>query len=103
MFENFTGADVCMVLILANIVLGPRWTNDGNLDQNVQDIGLTTLSISQPGWGGSFGSFSPAILLLLLHCVSDQHSSRCTTSLAHYMNKQTNVTAVLLSGGVGLK
>ena len=89
-FENFTGADVCMVLILANIVLGPRWTNDGNLDQNVQDIGLTTLSISQPGWGGSFGSFSPAILLLLLHCVSDQHSSRCTYSLAHFMNKQTN-------------
>ena len=28
-FENFTGADDCMVLILANIVLGPRWTTDG--------------------------------------------------------------------------
>ena len=42
-FENFTGADACMVLILANIVLGPRWTKDGSLDQTVRDIYLTAL------------------------------------------------------------
>ena len=77
-----------------------------NLDQTVlQDTYLTTLYILVYLAGETKLDLSSplSVCFSILHCVSDQHSSSCTSRLAPCTNKQTNVNAVLVSGGVGLK
>ena len=77
-----------------------------NMDQTVlQDIYHTTLYLLVNLSGEAPLDLSTPLSFCssLLYCVSDQHSSSCTSSLAPCTNKQTNGYAVLMSGGVGLK
>ena len=77
-----------------------------NLDQTVlQDIYLTTLYLLVYLAGETQLDLSSPLSFCfsILHCVSDQHSSSCTSRLAPFTNKQTNGYVVLVSGGVGLK
>ena len=77
-----------------------------NLDQTVlQDIYLTTLYLLVYLAGETQLDLSKPLSFCssILHCVSDQLSSSCTSRLAPFTNKQTNGYVVLVSGGVGLK
>jgi hypothetical protein len=90
----------CFAVQTPFLVITFAWEN---LDQTVlQDTYLTTLYLLVYLAGETKLDLSSplSVCFSILHCVSDQHSSSFTSSLAPCTNKQTNVNAALVPGGV---